>query len=224
MADALVSWPTFFVALIVYGLAPGLLLRIILLAFHRDDPRRKELHAELYHVPRLIRPFWVLEQVEAALFDGVFPRIAWAATGRIIHRWHLDSGLDFHRRSPDTFWIPDEEAKMQIVPGDTVKLMFHMKNGFGERMWVNVTEAKSNGKLVGVLANTPAGIPRLDPGKTIKFHRDDIIDIQTEPIEGDTSVVITRETTEDDVEIWCACCNDHTPRAGLSGPEGEPES
>ena len=54
------SWPTFAVALLVFGFAPGAVLRLIVLVFPRDDPRRQELLAELYDVPRIERPFWVV--------------------------------------------------------------------------------------------------------------------------------------------------------------------
>jgi len=60
MVAALQAWPAFLAALVVFGFAPGIALRLIVLAFHRDDPRRRELLAELYAVPRLERPFWVL--------------------------------------------------------------------------------------------------------------------------------------------------------------------
>ena len=54
---------------------PGAVLRLILLAFKRDDPRRTELLAELPHVPRMERPFWVFEQLEVALFEGLAGRL-----------------------------------------------------------------------------------------------------------------------------------------------------
>lgn len=82
MLDAILSWQTFGVALLVFGFAPGALLRLIVLAFRRDDPRRSELRAELYAVPRAERPFWVLEQLEVALFEGLWPRIATTKTRR----------------------------------------------------------------------------------------------------------------------------------------------
>src|SRR4051812_24656245 len=117
MLDAIVSWPTFLVALVVFGFAPGALLRIICLAFWSDDPRREELRAELYAVPRLERPFWVLEQLEVALFEGVWERLHWAATGRMIYRWRLGSGVERNRDYPETFQIPSDEIKQLIVPG-----------------------------------------------------------------------------------------------------------
>jgi hypothetical protein len=91
LLDAIVSWRTFFIALLVFGFAPGALLRLIVLAFPRDDPRRQELLAELPTVARTERPFWVFEQLERALFEGIGERVARLATRRITRRWHPES-------------------------------------------------------------------------------------------------------------------------------------
>jgi hypothetical protein len=163
-------------ALVVFGFAPGALLRIIVLAFDRDDPRRQELRAELYAVPRRERLFWVFEQLEVALFEGVWGRLVWAATGRIIYRWSLGSGVESNRDHPDTFWIPDDEEKEAIAAGDLVKLMFHMKDGWGERMWVDVLDVGPR-QLRGRLRNDPVGIPRLDFGDLVWFKPEHIIGI-----------------------------------------------
>jgi hypothetical protein len=72
----IVSWPTFGSALAVFGFAPGAVLRLIVLAFPREDPRRQELLAEVYAVPRIERPFWVAQQLEVALFEGLRGRFA----------------------------------------------------------------------------------------------------------------------------------------------------
>jgi hypothetical protein len=170
------SWPTFAVALLVFGFAPGAVLRMILLAFPRDDPRRHELLGELYAVPRIERPFWVAEQLEVALVEGLGQRLLWAATGRIIHRWHLGSGVRRNREYPETFWIPPEEERDAVVPGMDVKLAFEMRDGWGERMWVTVISIKRR-KLIGKLDNMPVGIPRLLASDKIKFKREHIIDI-----------------------------------------------
>lgn len=85
--------------------------------YDREDPRRAERIAELYDVPRLKRPFWVAEQVETAIFDGLGPRIRWALTGRVILRWKLRSGVRQNRLHPTSFWIPSEEDKDEIEPG-----------------------------------------------------------------------------------------------------------
>ena len=51
------------------------MLRVIVLAFERDDPRRRELRGELYNVLRVERPFWVVEQLELALIEGLGGRL-----------------------------------------------------------------------------------------------------------------------------------------------------
>jgi hypothetical protein len=70
------SWPGLLLVVIVFGFAPGFCLRLIVLAYPRGDPRRKELIAELYAVPRIQRPLWVAEQLEVALFEGLPHRIS----------------------------------------------------------------------------------------------------------------------------------------------------
>jgi hypothetical protein len=183
MLNALASWHTFALALVVFGFAPGALLRLIVLAFHPDDPRRRELLAELHAVPRIDRPFWVLEQLEVALCEGLWDRVTWAATGRIIYRWRLACGVKRHQAYPDTFEIPSDALKRAIQPGTTVRLIFEMNDGWGgmrwgERMWVRVIAVKRR-HLIGTLHNQPAGIPRLDRDDVVKFKRNHIIDIHS---------------------------------------------
>jgi hypothetical protein len=73
--QARILWPTLCVALLVFGVAPGALLRLIVLLYSRDNPRRRELLGELYAVPRFEQPFWVAQQFEVALFEGLADRI-----------------------------------------------------------------------------------------------------------------------------------------------------
>jgi hypothetical protein len=174
MLNAIVSWPALLICLLVFGFAPGALLRGVVLAFRKDDPRRQELLAELHAVPRVERPFWVVEQLEVALFEGLGERLVWMATGRVINRWHLISGVSRNRAFPETFWIPSIEEKELIRPGVYVKLGFELKDGFGERMWVQVT-AVGRRYAVGRLCNEPCGIPRLYPGTMIRFRSDHVI-------------------------------------------------
>jgi hypothetical protein len=164
------------IGLLVFGFAPGAVLRLIVLAFHPDDPRRRELLAELHAVPRIERPFWVVEQIEVAIFEGLWERVVWCATGRVIARWRLGSGVERHLAHPDTFEIPSAEDCLDIQTGAHVKLMFEMRDGWGERMWVSVTDV-GNRRLKGTLMNQPVGIPRLAHGDTVTFGRDDVIDI-----------------------------------------------
>ncbi|TCK25432.1 hypothetical protein EV378_1240 [Pseudonocardia endophytica] len=77
--EAVVSWPTLLMVLLVFGLAPGLVLRIVVLCYPKGDPRRRELVAELYVLSFVHRPLWVMQQVETAVFEGVAAR--WKVRG-----------------------------------------------------------------------------------------------------------------------------------------------
>jgi Protein of unknown function (DUF3761) len=60
----------------LFGFAPGFFLHLIVLAYPRSDPRRRELIAELYVIPRRERPLWVAEQLATALFEGLGRRVS----------------------------------------------------------------------------------------------------------------------------------------------------
>lgn len=176
--ELVLSWKAILLVLVVFGFAPGAVLRLIVHAFPVGDDRRDELLAELHVVPWQERPLWVASQLEVALFEGLWGRYIWALTGRIIFRWHLTSGVERNRLHPDTFDIPTFEDKAVIEPGDVVKAMFEMKKPerWGERMWVDVMKVKRR-HIVGRLSNQPIGIPRLCFGDKVKVRFDHIIDI-----------------------------------------------
>jgi hypothetical protein len=190
--EAVGAWPLLLVALAVYGFFPGLIARLISLAFSKDDPRRKELIAEVYAVPRLERPFWVAEQLERAITEGIWERASWAVwnqiDGRFVNKWMLGDGIERNAEYPDTFEIPTAEDIAELAPGDTVKLMFeakgkrtYLKDGcVGERMWVKVTEVRGD-KFVGELDNYPVVWNRLVAGDRIEFERKHIIDVNFLP-------------------------------------------
>ncbi len=186
--EVVLSLRTLALVLIVFGVAPGMVLRLLTLAFHPQDPRRAEIRAELHAVPTLERPIWVAQQLEVVLFEGLRDRVAWMLTGRLIYRWKFESGVENNARWPDTFWIPSDADKAAIVSGMHVRLIFSMRHGYGgdgwaERMWVDVTEVKGN-RYVGTLRNTPVGIPKLYPDQLVRFTDDHIIDI-SDPNEDD---------------------------------------
>lgn len=76
LLETVASWRSLLLVIVVFGFAPGFFLRLIVLAYPRDDPRRDELIAELYAVPRIQRPLWVAQQLEVALFEGFGHRIS----------------------------------------------------------------------------------------------------------------------------------------------------
>jgi hypothetical protein len=71
LITAFASWPSLLLLIVLFGFAPGLVLRLLLRLYPADDLRRKELLAELYGVPRWERPFWVAEQLETALCEAI---------------------------------------------------------------------------------------------------------------------------------------------------------
>jgi hypothetical protein len=75
LLEAVASWPSLGLVVAVFGFAPGFCLRLIVLAYPRGHPRRAELIAQLYTVPRIQRPLWVAEQLEVALFEGLAHRL-----------------------------------------------------------------------------------------------------------------------------------------------------
>lgn len=85
LIEAVTSWPSLLLVLVAFGFAPGFCLRLIVLAYPRGDPRRAELIAELYAVPRIQRPLWVAEQLEVALFEGLAHRVS-ATLRRLTNR------------------------------------------------------------------------------------------------------------------------------------------
>ena len=189
MADILTApgaLGAFAMALLIFGFAPGLVLAAVVRLIP-DLDRRHELQAELYEVPRWERPFWVAQQFEVALRLGLSPRISWAWGRYVWHRSKLESGLQRHQESPETFEIPDNELKELIEPGDLVKLMWSVARFPGERMWVRVTH-RDGDHLKGDLENWPMFV-HIHPGERVEFRIDDIIDcdlIDTESEEIDT--------------------------------------
>lgn len=76
LLSAVMVWRTLVTALVLFGIAPGVTLRLIVRLYRKDDPRRRETLAELYAVPRWERPFWVCEQLELAVFSGLGGRLS----------------------------------------------------------------------------------------------------------------------------------------------------
>lgn len=72
---AATSWQSLVLVLVLFGFAPGFVLRSLVKIYPRNDPRRAELIAQLYVLGRLERPLFVAEQLETVLFEGVPRRL-----------------------------------------------------------------------------------------------------------------------------------------------------
>jgi hypothetical protein len=79
--DAIASWRSLLLVLVVFGFAPGFVLRLLVRIYPKGDPRRTELIAQLYVLRRLERPLFVAEQLETVLFEGM--------PHRFEDMWHL---------------------------------------------------------------------------------------------------------------------------------------
>jgi len=174
------AWPVF-VVLLVFGLLPGVVVRLLSLGYRPDDPRRQEMIAEVYAVPRWERPFWALEQVERVVSEGIWERVVDVADGWLFNRWVLGDGLERHLAAPATFEVPEASDIARLRPGDLVKLVFEpkgrlvTKDVWPERMWVQVTGASEAG-FEGTLDNHPIMFNRLHYGQRIRFEARHVID------------------------------------------------
>jgi len=166
----------FVLSLVIFGFAPGMVLAAIVRLLPGDDPRRREIQAELYAVPRWEQPYWVVQQFEVAIRTGLFPEVSWMWGRHVWHRCEIESGLERHLEYPDSFEVPSYEDKQDLRPGDRAKLMWAVKRmpAQAERMWVTITD-RDGDKLIGTLDNW-AIFAFLHPGEMVKFHIDDIID------------------------------------------------
>ncbi len=202
------DWKLFLLVIFVYAICPQWVLRLLVMVYDKDDPRRHELLGELYAIDYIRRPFWVAQQFETALADGIWPKFQWSLTGRLIYRWRLGDGDQRHRDHPDTFWVPSPQDKAAIEVGDIVKLAFDQTwpGGYGERMWVRITKVGPK-KLEGVLRNEPIFIPRLSWNDTIKFERKHIIDIDIDD-EILQPAIAADERDEDAQRVCCAGCGE----------------
>lgn len=72
---AALTLPTLGTALLVWGLAPGFVNRLFARLYPMRDERRREMVAELYAVPRWEQPFWVAQQAERAISEGLPARL-----------------------------------------------------------------------------------------------------------------------------------------------------
>jgi hypothetical protein len=101
--------------LLGFGFAPGFCLRLIVLLYPAGHPRRKELVAELYAIKRPLRPLFVAEQFETALFEGIPERRKARKSGKEeAERLRLSRAInqtDSGRINQAIFWIHDRNLQ-----------------------------------------------------------------------------------------------------------------
>ena len=94
-------------------------------------------------------------------------------------KYELDNGEEMHADAPETFYLPPLDARNNLKPNDTVKLVFRIEhnNGFDvERMWVDVKSVTSTG-YIGILDNDPYCTEELKSGEIIEFKPKHVIQI-----------------------------------------------
>lgn len=74
--------------------------------------------------------------------------------------------------------IPTKEQVEKVNSGELVKLLFTDKDGYVERMWVEVLE-RDNNIFKGLLRNDAVELNNLNEGKVIYFHSNNIYEIDS---------------------------------------------
>lgn len=94
--------------------------------------------------------------------------------------WKLVNAREMNRAHPNTFHIPLAEELKSLKAGSIVKLGFDVidakESSGNERMWVIVT-ARDGDEFAGKLDNSPVVIRGLKYEDTVRFEKDNILDI-----------------------------------------------
>jgi uncharacterized protein YegJ (DUF2314 family) len=93
--------------------------------------------------------------------------------------FELDDGETRHEEAPETFHIPPREQRINLRPGQLVKLIFRMEHDGEvdvERMWVIVEEVTATG-YIGSLNNQPVSTNELQLGAMVTFGPERVIRI-----------------------------------------------
>jgi hypothetical protein len=93
----------------------------------------------------------------------------------------LGNGEELHQAHPRTFFIPPEDIRRSLQPGDRAKLLFQIaspRDGGpgGERMWVEVTRNDSEG-YAGILLNQPTALTAIISGDSVRFGPEHVISV-----------------------------------------------
>ncbi len=88
--------------------------------------------------------------------------------------WSLENVEITAKENPESFFIPSQEERSTLQPGDPVRLHFVLKSPKegeprAERMWLDVTERLEQNQYKGVLTNSPVYIGDLSVGDEVQF-------------------------------------------------------
>ena len=87
--------------------------------------------------------------------------------------------VKLHADAPETFYLPPLDARENLKPKDTVKLVFRIEhdNGFDvERTWVDVKSVTPT-SYIGIIDNDPHCTDELKAGEVIEFQAKYVIQI-----------------------------------------------
>ncbi|PVX30136.1 immunity protein Imm33 domain-containing protein [Sphingomonas pokkalii] len=100
---------------------------------------------------------------------------------RLFGSYRITDPRPIAEAAPYTFFLPNENEVLALMPGDLVKLIFQSVPASAEfaaeRMWVKITHVDGE-KLTGRLDNAPLDMPQLRPGSVIRCRRGDVIDLR----------------------------------------------
>lgn len=115
--------------LLVFGFAPRAVLRLTLLAYRRNDVRRKELLAELSYIPWWDRPRWVAEQIEVAVSEGLRGRLTRLLKREVPEPGRLSMRIPAITRFGDTMTIRNEGCGQLTIILDDGHVRLPLANG-----------------------------------------------------------------------------------------------
>lgn len=108
--------------------------------------------------------------------------------------YHLQDIEKSHELNPRTFLRPSDIEIEQLKVGDLVRLFFVLEfqsedNCRAERMWVEIKEIDSH-NFSGYLTNQPRYIKEIQIGDIVKFKKNNIATVLTEPLFDETQKAI----------------------------------
>ena len=95
-------------------------------------------------------------------------------------KWGLEDAEEIAQLYPATFEIPERSERESLRVGDFARLAFSARGCVPERMWVDVTQLRSDGSCCGRLRNQPVGEigAFIELNDEVSFAANNVINIQ----------------------------------------------